>query len=124
MIEGTTPVDTGARGTGFGLSSGGAGLGGELQLDVTDFCCTEYLNVIIASIKRNWRKDQGRAGSTVIKFTISRNGSVNNVSVDRPSDYYPFNAEAQRAVQLAQLPPLPAAFPNQTLTVLMTFKYY
>jgi TonB family protein len=122
VTEGSTPVDTGARGAGFGLSSAG-GVGGDLQLDVSDFCCPEYLNVIVASITRNWRQDQGRAGSCVVKFTIHRNGRIDSVTVDRPSGHYPLDAAAQRAVQLTQLPPLPAGFSNPTLTVHMTFRY-
>ena len=123
IIEGTTPVDTGVRGPGFGLSSAGGGAGGELQLDVSDFCCPEYISAISASIKRNWRHDQGRAGASVIRFTIRRDGNVENVIVERSAGSYPLDAAAQRAVDATQLPPLPAAFPNSTLTVHMMFRY-
>jgi protein TonB len=122
VAPGSTPVDTGVRGTGFGLSSAG-GAGGELQLDVSDFCCPEYLDLMIIAIRQNWRQDQGRPGTSVVRFTIRRDGTIDNVSIDRTSGSYPLDLAAQRAVQLTRLQPLPGAFPNSTLTVRMTFKY-
>ena len=123
IVEGTTPVDTGVRGPGFGLSSAGGGAGGELQLDVKDFCCPEYIEAISASIKRNWRHDQGRPGVSLIRFTIRKDGRVEDVIVERSGGFYPLDAAAQRAVEATPLPQLPAAFPNNTLTVHMTFRY-
>ena len=41
MQKGTAVAETGAQGQGFGLSSGGGGDGG--YLDVANFCCPEYL---------------------------------------------------------------------------------
>ena len=38
--EGSTRVDTGARGQGFGLTSGGGG-GTTAQVDFANFCCPE-----------------------------------------------------------------------------------
>ena len=40
---GTAKVETGAKGQGFGLSSGGGGGDGGVKLDVANFCCPEYL---------------------------------------------------------------------------------
>ena len=40
---GATPIETGAKGMGFGLSSGGGGGDSSLKLDVKDFCCPEYI---------------------------------------------------------------------------------
>jgi protein TonB len=124
VTEGSTPVETRARGTGFGLSSAGGGAGGEVQLDVSgDFCCPEYIELMVATIKRNWDQEQGRTGTSVIKFTIRRDGTLEGVSVDRTSGYPPLDGAAQRAVQLARLPRLPQAFPNPSLTVHLTFNY-
>ena len=44
--EGPARADTGARGQGFGLTtSGGSGTG--VQLDVGNFCCPEYIEIMI-----------------------------------------------------------------------------
>jgi len=40
--EGNTRVETGARGQGFGLATGGTGQKG-IELEVTNFCCPGYL---------------------------------------------------------------------------------
>jgi len=121
--DGNAPVETQARGVGFGLSSAG-GLGGQLQLDVREFCCPKYLEMIIEQITRNWHPDQGRPGlRTIVKFTIRRDGTVDAVTVDRPSGVPDLDLSARRAVQLATLERLPGEFPNPTLTVRMTFEY-
>jgi TonB family protein len=122
--EGTTPVETRARGTGFGLSSAGGGSGDSVQLDVGDFCCPEYIRQMSDVIKGKWQQNQGRSGLSVVRFTIRRDGAIEKVGIERSSGYYPLDAAAQRAVlTTAQLPPLPAEFTNPTLTVYLTFRY-
>jgi TonB family protein len=119
--DGTAPVQTQARGVGFGLSSTG-GLGGPIELDVREFCCPEYLGMIVDEIQRNWHPAQGSPGmKIVVKFTIRRDGTVDTVTVDRPSGVPDLDLSARRAVQLAMLERLPREFPNPTLTVRMTF---
>jgi TonB family protein len=116
-------VDTGVRrGQGFGLSSAGGG-GGQVQLDVSDFCCPEYLTQMSDIITRAWDQNQGVAGSTGVKFTIQRNGTIVSPQVEIPSGFLALDSSALRAVQLAKLPPLPAAFQNPTLGVHMRFDY-
>ena len=68
---GSTRTETGARGTGFGLTTGGGG-GTGVQLDVANFCCPEYLEQMVSLVQQNWQQNQGVAGSTVMKFTITR----------------------------------------------------
>jgi len=121
---GSTPVETRARGTGFGLSSAGGGASGTVQLDVKNFCCPEYIERMRIEIQRNWQQNQGRAGVSVVKFTILRDGTIDDVSVDRRSGVFSLDQAAERAVLLTrQLPKLPDAFPNPTLTVHLTFRY-
>ena len=120
--EGSTRVDTGARGQGFGLTSGGGG-GSGVQVDFANFCCPEYLSQMITLIQRNWQANQGVAGSVVMKFTISRAGTVENVQVEQSSGFLAHELAAQRALLLTRLPELPLAFPNQNLTVHMRFEY-
>lgn len=120
--EGTTRVETGARGQGFGLSTGGGG-GTGVQLDVANFCCPEYLEQMVSLIQRNWDQNQGVVGTTWMKFTIERDGMIVMPMTERSSGFFALDNAAQRALLLAKLTPLPAAFPNPTLTVHIQFKY-
>lgn len=121
--QGSTRAETGARGQGFGLSAGGGGFGG-VTLDVANFCCPEYLELMVTAIRRNWVQNQGIVGTTTMKFTIDRNGSIRDVQVERSSGFPPLDIAAQRALLVTgQLPPLPSAYPNPTLTVHMIFEY-
>ena len=120
---GTATADTGVRGQGFGLSSGG-GPGSGSTLDVADFCCPEYITMMMVQIKRAWNMNQGASGQGTIKFTIQRDGRLTDVTVFQGSGNPTLDLAAQRAVIAArQLPPLPDAFPNPTLGVRLTFQY-
>ena len=120
---GTAVVETGAKGAGFGLSSGGgSGTGG--YLDVGDFCCPEYLVTMQQLIRRNWSEKQPMAGESIVKFTIMRDGLITGVELERSSGYAALDIESQRALLLTrQLPALPAQFPDSTLTVHLRFQY-
>jgi TonB family protein len=121
---GSTKIDTGVRGTGFGLKSGG-GAGGPVTLEVSDFCCKEYIEQVTARINEAWRREQGSLGTVVVKFTIRRDGSVDtpNVGIERSSGYQNLDFEAKRAVQIARLPALPAQFHDEVLVVRLTLNY-
>src|SRR5215470_16318316 len=120
--EGSTRVNTGARGQGFGLTSGGGG-GTGVTVDTANFCCPEYLSQMTALIQRNWQSNQGVAGSVVMKFTITRSGTIENVQVEQSSGFVAHELTAQRALLLTRLPELPIQYPNPTLTVHMRFEY-
>lgn len=121
---GSAPVNTGARGQGFGLSGGG-GSGRGVQLDVGNFCCPEYLEQMVTIIQRNWQQGHGVVGATVMRFTIARDGTLGAIAVEQSSRFVALDNAADRALRLTQrIPPLPAAFPNPTLTVHMTFDYH
>jgi TonB family protein len=122
-VEGNARAETPViRGQGFGLSSAG-GVGGPVQIDVANFCCPDYLAQLVTSIQRSWDQNQGVVGSTTVKFTIARDGSIQASQVERPSGFIALDNSALRAVQITRLPPLPAAFQNPTLTVHMRFDY-
>jgi hypothetical protein len=120
--EGSTRVNTGARGQGFGLTSGGGG-GTGVTVDTANFCCPEYLSQMVTLIQRSWQSNQGVAGKIVMKFTITRAGTIENVQVEQPSGFLAHELAAQRALLLTRLPELPLQYPNPTLGVHMIFEY-
>ena len=123
VSEGSTIADTGLRGQGFGLSTGG-GAGSGSSLDVADFCCPEYISTMLVRIRQAWSQNQGTAGQTMVKFTIQRDGKLTDVEIERPSGTTTLDIAALRAVRTTTtLPPLPGAFTNPTLTVHLNFQY-
>lgn len=122
---GTAVAETPAvRGQGFGLSTGGGSGAGGARLDVSDFCCPEYLTVMIQRIRANWNDRPGPTGLSVVKFTIQRDGRLTDIALEKTSGSPVLDLNAQRALMLTkQLPPLPGQFPNPTLTVDLSFEY-
>jgi TonB family protein len=121
--RGDARIDTGLKTTGFGLSTGGGG-GTSGYLEVQNFCCPDYLATMIQLIQRNWNGRQATPGATLMKFTIQRDGRLTNVELERSSGYFALDQTAQRSLLVTrQLPPLPGAFPEPTLTVHLTFQY-
>jgi TonB family protein len=78
---------------------------------------------MVALIQRNWQQNQGVPGKTVMKFTITRGGSIQGVMVERPSGFLALDLAAERALLTTRLPELPPQFPNSSLTVHITFEY-
>jgi len=118
---GSSFSDTGVSGLGLGLATGGAGTGGALS--VGDFCCPDYLVTMARRIKENWNYRQGIAGTSVMRFTIQRDGRLTDIGVEQSAGYV-LDLTAQRALQqLRQLPPLPSAYAHSTLTVYLRFDY-
>src|SRR5205807_7468543 len=76
---GSTIADTGIRGQGFGLSTGG-GAGSGSSLDITgEFCCPEYVTTMIVRIRAAWNHNLGATGQCLVKFTIQRDGTLTGV---------------------------------------------
>ena len=118
---GSSFADTGVSGLGLGLATGGADAGG--AMDVGSFCCPDYLAMMARRIKENWNFHQGVVATTVMRFTILRNGQITDIAVEQSATTF-LDLAALRALQmLRQLPPLPAAYPNPTLTVYLKFDY-
>lgn len=121
--EGSTLAETGARGQGFGLSTGG-GVGSGSTLDVQDFCCPDYLILMVDKIRTNWNPRAEVPGQALIKYTIQRDGTIVGAEIEKSSGYTALDINSLRAVAgTRHLPPLPAAFPNPTLTVHLNFQY-
>ena len=122
--QGTAKVETGAKGQGFGLSSGGAGGDGGVTLGVTDFCCPEYLLDMRDRILKNWNQNQRTTGLVVMSYNIQRNGQITDVEVFTSSGNPVLDLAAQRAlVNTRMLAPLPEAFSGQRLPVRLRFEY-
>ena len=121
--EGSARAETGARGQGFGLTTGGGG-GAGAQLDVSDFCCPDYIETVVQRIHQNWASKQNVTANVVVRFTIQRDGTLSQVHVFQPSGLVALDMAAHRAVLLTQrVPPLPAQFSGPALTVRLTFNY-
>ncbi|MFN2446158.1 MAG: energy transducer TonB [Vicinamibacterales bacterium] len=119
--SGSAVAETGARGQGFGLSTGG---GTGAVLDVGNFCCPEYIVTMRDLIDRNWVSKQQGTGVAVVKYTIQRDGTLTNIQLEKSTGAPALDLMAQRALVLTkQLPPLPAAFTESSLTVHLTFEY-
>ena len=118
VTKGTARVETGSRTqTQFGGLATGGGGGGAAYTDYADFCCPEYLDQMVAMVRKNWQEKQGVDGIVGVKFTIQRDGMLTNIEVEKPGAPI-LNLAAQRAiVSTRQLPPLPAAFTGDRLTV-------
>jgi TonB family protein len=114
---------TGARGQGFGLSTGG-GPGTGSTLDVADFCCPDYIATMVTRIRSAWQSNQGTTGETIVKFTVQRDGRLTDYSIEKSSGTSVLDLTALRAVATTRtLNPLPSQFPNPTLTVHLNFQY-
>ena len=121
--EGSAIAETGARGMGFGLTTSG-GMGTGSRLDVDNFCCPDYIVLMVEKIRANWNARAEAAGHVFVKYTIQRDGTISNAEIEKSSGYTALDINALRAVVgTRQLAPLPAAYPNQTLGVHLDFEY-
>jgi TonB family protein len=123
ITAGTAIAETGVRGQGFGLSTGG-GPGASATLDVANFCCPDYIVTMVDRIRRNWAQNQNTSGQCVIRFVIQRDGTITEHEVEKTSGSPVLDIASLRAVvQTKGLPPLPAQFPGSTLPVHLIFEY-
>jgi TonB family protein len=123
VTKGTARIETNSTTqTPFGgLATGGGGPGA--YTDYADFCCPEYLAQVVATIKRNWQRRQGQVGQNVAKFTIARDGTINNVTIEKPGNQLLDLASQRALLQTRSVAPLPAAFTPAQLTVYLIFEY-
>ena len=120
---GTAKVDTGAKGQGFGLSTGGTGGDGGIKVP-GNFCCPEYLVDLRDRITKNWNQNQKIAGKAVMGFIIQRSGQITDIEVVKTSGNTILDLAAQRAlINTRTLAPLPAGYTAQRLPVELEFEY-
>lgn len=119
--DGSTRTETGARGQGFGLATGGNGQRG-IEVETPDFCCPGYLEAVRVAIERAWVRAPGM-GVTTVRFRILRNGTIDSVSVFQSSNNRSIDDAALRALALTRsLPELPREFPEGSLALRMRFE--
>jgi outer membrane biosynthesis protein TonB len=120
---GAAKVETHGSPTPFGGLATGGGGAGQAYTDYADFCCPEYLSTVTQLIQKNWNQRQGQDGSSVVTFSIRRDGSIVDVKVDQGSNQI-LNLASQRAILVTQrVPPLPAPFTPDHLTLHLVFQY-
>ena len=119
--QGSSIAKSPAKGEGFGLSSGGGGAGGHLE--VTDFCCPEYLVTMQTLIRRNWNSQVGAVGRTHLRFVIQKDGRIADITIEQSSGVETMDSFARRALLLTKLPPLPAGYSESALAVHLYFEY-
>jgi outer membrane biosynthesis protein TonB len=120
VTPGNSRAETGVAGLGTGLQIGGGGTGSSSLL--SDFCCNAYLQEIVKRIKNNWQEQQPERGSVIMKFTVQRNGTVTDVSVEQPGSFL-LNMASQRPFTNLRVPPLPDEYKESTLIIHLTFVY-
>jgi TonB family protein len=114
-------AETGVNGLAMGLATGGTGTGS--SLDVGNFCCPDYLRIMARKITESWNSRQGVSGTTVLHFTIQRDGRITEIGTEQSAGYM-LDLIAQSALQRAgRLPPLPPAYTFPSLTVYLRFEY-
>jgi TonB family protein len=120
--DGNTRTETGARGQGFGLATGGQG-GKGIEVETPNFCCPGYLEQVRIAIERGWERAPGVVGVTIVRFRIVRNGTIDSISVVQPSGNPLIDSAAARAVaRVPSVPPLPAEFPDSSLALRLRFE--
>jgi len=121
---GTARVDTQSQTqTKFGGLATGGGGAGAAYTDYADFCCPEYLDQMVAFVRRNWQQKQGQDGENTAKFTIRRDGTIVDVIIEKPATPLLDLASKRALIQTQKLPPLPAAFTPPQLVVHLGFQY-
>jgi TonB family protein len=120
--DGRAQSETGSTSVSTGLSTGGGGTNG--QINIGDFCCPDYISQMVATINRNWSSRQATVGITTMRFTIQRDGTLTDITVEKSSGYQALDFMAQRAlIAVGKLAPLPAEYTNPSLTINLQFEY-
>jgi TonB family protein len=104
------------------------GAGPRLQIEGEPFPYNYYLETLRKRIQENWnppfqKMDQQNKLNAVVKFRISRDGSIEHVSLEKRTGRFMFDQAAQRAVfDIGKMPPLPPEFTGRFVTVHVEFE--
>jgi TonB family protein len=118
--KGTAKVETGSRQEGTGMSFGGGGIVG--QMDLEQFCCPWYVNTLLQKIDEQWNK-RGTQGVARVQFTIERDGTITRVERIQSSGNVLQDVEAVRTIKTIRLPALPQEYTERQLTIRLAFDY-
>jgi TonB family protein len=120
---GKAPAGTDVPSASMGLSTTvGGGTGA--QLNVGDFCCPDYIGTMLQRVHQHWSSNRGGGAWPTMRFTIQRDGAITQIQLVRSSGNQMLDFLAERALlAVRQLPPLPDAYPNPSLTVDLEFQY-
>jgi hypothetical protein len=123
VARGNTPVETGAQIEGSGLTFGGGEGGGTTSL--ADFCCPAYASRIISEVYGKWNRSQRGSGTTTLRFTIRRDGSIDpgSITVAETSGSTVLDRNSRAALTQVRLPPLPREYTEEILIVNLEFPY-
>jgi protein TonB len=110
----------GAGMPGLGLGGGGGGSGFD-----QDFEYSYYAQQMISKIYQHWQQVPVRGEAVaVIRFTIFKDGHLENIGVEKSSGIAMLDRAAQRAIFLSDpLPPLPDTYPRDRVGVHLQFVY-
>jgi len=102
-----------------GSSAGGSYLGAQVVGAAgAAFPYDYYLDQMLGKIRQSWMRPPVEGIETVITFRVLRNGEITEVEIRESSGSRAFDLAALRAVRNASpLPPLPASFREDLLTV-------
>ena len=109
-----------ARAPGLGLG----GAGGSSAFD-QDFEYAYYVQQMLGRIHQHWQRTPVRGTAVVIvRFTILKNGSVQDAEIEQSSRVAVLDRGSMRAVLLAEpMPPLPNSYPRDRVGVHLRFTY-
>ena len=102
--------------------------GSQVKVETENFPFSYYLSLIRYRIQDRWRPPYQTTGdsnklTTILGFRILRNGRMSEVDMESSSGRFLFDRAAVRAIRtLGQLPPLPAEFEGDYLTVHIEFE--
>jgi len=104
-----------------GLGLGGAG-GSPFD---GDFEYSYYVQQMFGRVFQNWQRVPVKGTTfTIIRFTILKDGRVDDVQVEKSSGVPQLDRAALRAVYLSDpLPPLPQSYPRDRVGVHLRFEY-
>jgi TonB family protein len=105
-----------------GLGLGGAGGGSAFD---QDFEYAYYVQQMLGRISQHWQRAPVRGTAvTIIRFTILKDGRLQDVQVEKSCGVALLDRAAHRAVFLSDpLPPLPNSYPRDQVGVHLRFEY-
>ena len=90
-----------------------------------DFEYSYYVRQMFGRVFQNWQRVPVRGTAfTIIRFTIMRDGRLQDIQVEESSGVPQLDRAASRAVYLSDpLPPLPQSYPRDRVGVHLRFEY-